>query len=308
MPELLVPVEPGVDTSIPTGPEVNAKYVLTGPDGTRAVFNDQTDRDFVGMLTEVSGLDSPEVRENADDLVQFDGGIHGDFFYGRRPMTLTGLILNPTSADERNRRMTKLKRASNAMRGDAILQWTLSGGYEQFVAVRRQQPLRIEGAWQKQFQLPLVAADPRIYGVPFKHAQLTAGEGAGETGRGYSRQYPINYGGATVSGQMFVENQGNTTTYPLVTVYGPGLNPVITNFTTGQSVHLTYNIGVGEYLVIDMLNRTVLLNSTASRYSAVDFFLSAWWGLEPGQNDLRITYSSFSTGAGLVVQWRDAWL
>ena len=51
---ILVPVAPGVDTSIPTGPQVSAKYTLTGPDGTRAVFNDQNDRDYIGMVREIT--------------------------------------------------------------------------------------------------------------------------------------------------------------------------------------------------------------------------------------------------------------
>lgn len=144
--------------------ELNLIYTLTNSaNATIAVFNDPTDPNYVGMITEISGLDSPEVRESADDLVQADGGIHGDFFYGRRPITITGLILNPTSAAGRNAMMQKLSSASDAMRNDAILSWTPSGGVKQFVSVRRQQPLRFSGAWQKTFQLQVVAADPRVY-------------------------------------------------------------------------------------------------------------------------------------------------
>lgn len=86
----------GADIAI--GVEQGAKYELIGPDGTRAVFNDPGDIDHVGFLTAVpSGLDSPEVRESADVLVEADGGVHGDFWFGRRPFTLEGLI-DPTPA------------------------------------------------------------------------------------------------------------------------------------------------------------------------------------------------------------------
>lgn len=305
---MYVPVAPGVDTSIPTGTQVSAKYTLTGPDGTRAVFNDPADRDYVGVIGEITGLDSPEVRESAEDLVQMDGGIHGDFFYGRRPITLTGLLINPASADDRNRRMTRLQRASNAMRADATLSWVLEGGHEQFVRVRRQQPLRFQGGWQKEFQLAVVAADPRIYGADFKQSYVTAGGVAGESGRGYDRGYDVDYGGGAVVGSVTSTNLGNFLTYPVLAVYGPGSNPEITNFTTGETIRILYTLAAGEYLVIDTLNRTVMLNNQSSRYSAVDFLSSDWWGLVPGDNEIRQAWSSYGTEASLVVQWRDAWL
>jgi hypothetical protein len=107
----------------PFAPEVGATYRLVGPNGITAVFNDQFDPDFAGMLTEVSGLDSPEVRESASDLVQADGGMHGDFYYGRRPIVLTGKQINHPTVAFRNLRMDKARRASDAMRGDSVLSW-----------------------------------------------------------------------------------------------------------------------------------------------------------------------------------------
>lgn len=91
-----VPVAPNVQSDYPVGLEQGARYVLTGPDGTRAVLNDRSDPDFVGFLTAPpSGFDSPDVRESADVVVEGDGGVHGRFYFGRRPWTLAGLI-DPT--------------------------------------------------------------------------------------------------------------------------------------------------------------------------------------------------------------------
>src|SRR5438105_3999485 len=101
--------------------EVAAKYTLTGPRGDAVVFNDITDPNYIGMLTDITGFDSPEVRESADDYVQMDGGVHGDFFYGRRPITLSGILINPVSATDRNIRQNKLSSASDAMRADSVL-------------------------------------------------------------------------------------------------------------------------------------------------------------------------------------------
>jgi virginiamycin B lyase len=148
---------------LPAGPQLGTKYTLTGPDGSIATFNDPNDVNFVGSITEITGLDSPEVRENAENIVGMDGGIHGNFYHGRRPITISGTIYNVVSNEDRNFKVTKLLQASNAMREDAILEWTPDGGERQFVKVRRQQPVRVTGGWSKSFQLLLVAADPRIY-------------------------------------------------------------------------------------------------------------------------------------------------
>lgn len=148
---------------LPAGQQLSVKYTFTGPDGTIATFNEPSDPNYVGSITEITGLDSPEVRENAENLTGMDGGIHGNFYDGRRPITISGTILNVVSNEDRNKKITKLTQASNALREDAILEWTPDGGEAQFVKVRRQQALRISGAWVKTFQLSLVAADPRIY-------------------------------------------------------------------------------------------------------------------------------------------------
>lgn len=285
MSPIFVPVAPGTDTSIPTGPQYSAPYTLVGPDGHRVVFNDPTDPDYVGMVKEITGLDSPEVRENAENLIQMDGGIHGDFFYGRRPIVITGMLLNPASVDERNRRMTKLMRASNAMRADATLSWVLDGGYEQMVRVRRHQPLRIEGAWQKSFQCSLVAADPRIYGIDFKQVNLS-----------------------TSAAQVTAANLGNFPTNPQMVFYGPAENPSIWDFSSGHHMKFNITLGTDDYLVVDTVTRTVLLNNETNRYGSLVFEESTWFSLEPGDNDLRFQYDSAGSEAGIAIQWRDAWL
>lgn len=149
----------GAMTYIPFAPEIGAKYTLTGPDGTVAVFNDPTDPNYVGVLSEVTGLDSAPVRESADDLVQTDGGWHGDFWYSRRPITLSGTVYGHSDAASRALRIDRMRTASNAMRGDAILSWQNNavGSVPMQTWVRRQQPLRISGNWNKDFQMLFVS-------------------------------------------------------------------------------------------------------------------------------------------------------
>lgn len=296
-------------TLLAVGPQYGVKYTLTGPDGTICTFNDSSDPNNVGTLTEITGFDSPEVRESADDLVQQDGGLHGDFFFGRRPITITGLVHGHSSAAERNLRLTRLMQATNAMRADAVLTWLPDGGTTvNFVTLRRQQPLRISGGWNKEFQISMVAADPRIYSNTLHTQTVNATDTGGAAGFSFPMVFPLDFGPASVSGQMFVENQGNAVSYPELTVTGPGTNPSIYNATTDETIALIYTLAAGETFVLDTLNRTVLLNGTESRYSAVDFLATDWWGLAPGTNDIRLQYFAPQSGASLQVAWRDAWL
>lgn len=156
------------------GVEYGCKYTLTGADGTVVVFNDATDPNYVGILSaESSGLDAPEVREESADRVEEDGAVFGDFYAGKRPVILQGTII-ASSLTQRNERAGKLLAASNALRGNAVLKWKPQGAAEEVtIELRRQQPARITKGYVKEFQLPMVAADARIYGTS---AQSATGE------------------------------------------------------------------------------------------------------------------------------------
>lgn len=269
-------------------PELYAVYTLTGPDGTRAVINNTADADYVGTFGDdgISGLDSPEVRENAWDLVEADGGAHGNFWFGRRPVTLTLDVLGTTAAD-RNAKLEKIKRATNAMRGDGILSWTTpsTAGPNQQISYRRQQPLRIEGAWKKSVFLGLVAADPRIYSSTLH--SLTINPGAG-----YST----------------VTNQGDFTSPASLKINGPGTNPTLTA-NGWPLVFQGLTLSAGEFITVDLMQRTVVKNDGTNQYGKVNFLSSAWWLLASGDNSVKIDWASGSTGAStLVVTWRDAWV
>lgn len=146
-------------------PELSTKYTLTGFGGVRAVFNDPTDADYVGVLTEITGLDSAEVREEGDVLPGRSGGMHGQFLHGRRPITLTGKVFGHATSAARSDRLGRLQAIVGAAvpYGEVKLSWARAGGDDMTVAVRTQQPLRVSGAWVKEFQVALVAPDYRIY-------------------------------------------------------------------------------------------------------------------------------------------------
>src|SRR5213080_746959 len=169
----------------PIGVQHGLPYVITGPDGTRAVLNDTTDADFVGFLNPdsgggVTGLERAGVRENADVLPEADGGVHGPFRYDRLAFTLQGLIPpdSPAGADTWLGRQAKLLKATNAMRADATLAWTPSEAPPVRVLFRQQQPTRITGRRPKTFLVAGVSEDPNAYSQGLNSAILNPSAGS----------------------------------------------------------------------------------------------------------------------------------
>lgn len=279
-------VSPGPDTTVPSGPQFGVRYTLVNAEGVRCVFNDAEDADYVGWLTGISGFDSPEMREAADDLVGDDGGVHGTFYYGRRPVVLEGMIDSRPDNVERNLRMTRLARASNAMRQDATLRWMPDGGVEQFMNVRRQAPLRISGGYNKSFQMSLVSPDPRIYSAQIKEQILTPNT------------------------EFNLTNVGSMGTPPEVTINGPATAIEIHNHTNGQFIVFVpaYAITSTQRLDINFQNRTVTRENGTNVYGQVQFASTTWFDLVPGVNKIE-WHATGTTGAStLVMRWRDAWV
>lgn len=262
----------------PSGAEFNAIYTLVAPDGSTAVFNNDADANFVGFLdpSESSGLDSPEVREDLSARVEDDGAIQGNNYYGQRTVVLTGLLRGSTPT-QRNERFAKLQMAANALRGDAELKFTPAGGVESYLKVRKNGALRSTGGFAKKFQLPLVAADPRIYSSAL-HTLTKA----------------INVVAEPV-------NEGSGPTPAIIELTGPQTNPIVENTVTGAKLKFTYALLSGHTLKIDLQNHTVTDGAT-NVYSALKFTESTWFSLPPGTTKLKCT-----TGE-MKVSWRDAWL
>ncbi len=124
----------------PIATSFEAFYRLTNNLGShKASFNDPLDPDYVGALTEVTGLDSAEIRESAFDLTEADGGSHGNFYLGRRPIVLSGLVYGHSSVTERALRLDRARRASLCLRADGVLSWKPGVRLENLVSNPRAQ-------------------------------------------------------------------------------------------------------------------------------------------------------------------------
>jgi hypothetical protein len=289
--------------------DYSCPYFIVGPDGTEVSFNDDTDGNFMGYIDDITGLDSPEVRENAQYRVAGDGGVHDDFYAGRRPFTIAGTIY-PSVGN--NVKQELLQRAvSRARKYDGQVLWTPTGASEQrMVFFRSQQPCRIQGQIPKTFQMAGVSADYRI----MSSTVHTSGTVAGPS--------PIT---------CTVNNQGDEEAACQFFIFGPldGDTLVITNNLTGKRIFFYPNqvgspIGsglvVGDNMLINM-NPTILPGLLGfnvgievsgvhyDQYYAINPLATDWTiGAEPGIQTFTLTASGSTGATGFAVAWRDSWI
>lgn len=277
---------------VPFAQEIAAVYTITHPNGSIAVLNNPASPNYAGMLSEITGLDGAEIRESASERVESDGGDHGKFYFGRRPMTATVKVFGHGTALERAQKLDRLHRACSALRADSMLTWepTYAAGVGMQIPFRLQQPIRDTGPWAKEVQLAMVSHLPVIQSQTLWTSAWTAMDGT------------------TVS----LENRGSYESYPLIEIAGASTNPSILDGSgrrlyTGPTGY-TLTLAIGETVQIDTLNHTAVFiagarnGQSANRY--INFGTTLAWPFLNGNGN---TTFSGSGGGTFRVLWRDAW-
>lgn len=148
----------------------------------------------------------------------------------------------------------------------------------------------------------LFATDPLLYSAAETTTALTLSAVSG--GFTFPLTFPLTFGATGISGVTTVTNAGTAAAAPRFRVYGPVTNPTLRNETVDRGITVEVALTTGEFLDIDVANRSVLLNGTVSRYSSLS--LAQWWDLEPGVNQIR--YSAVvGTAVTTDMTWRSSW-
>lgn len=151
----------------------------------------------------------------------------------------------------------------------------------------------------------LFAEDPRMYGTTLRGGSYDPSAAIAGGGVSFPLTFPLQFS-TTTSSHLEVVNSGNTDSPPILTVHGPVVNPVIDNDTIGESIRLTYALGSGDEIRVDVGERSVQLNG-AERKDLFDARLSSWWELAPGTNRLRLRGSGMASDVTeLTVLYRNA--
>ena len=265
--------------------EVSLSYVLATPAGTLTFNATSGDRYW---LSNVSGMDSTDLRGGGSVLSQRDGGIAGTRFQQPLFITFEGQFVADTVTSrtllEKNMR-TYLR---SLHRTDGTLTYTPTGLPARQRTVRLAAGPDHSGGYLKSFQFVLEAPDPLAYSTT-----LTT-----------SANITVN--GAAVN----VTNGGDVATWPTLQLHGAVTNPIIKNNTTGKTLELDYSglvVADGTYVEANTRNETVLLTTGVSKIGALDPLTSEFWQLAVGVNAIEVDGTSPGANAKGVVVFRDAY-
>jgi hypothetical protein len=247
---------------------------------------------------------SPAMRAQVTDREQSDGVFDGPAWLPGRQVVLEGVVTGQSRAG-----LLQSLRAARGLlvAGNRVDTLTCADDDVALQAVVRRdgESLFEQTGLSAQFSMSFFAPDPVLYSTALHTA--TTGLYSGGAGRPYPLVFPLVYGAMGSTGVLPIVNAGNLNSYPVVTLSNPITSPPLVNpsvqLSGGSRVALNLTLAPGDAVTIDTGQQTVLLNGTASRYSALTVD-SAFFGCQPGSSQLLFTADSGS-GATLTATWRD---
>lgn len=112
--------------------------------------------------------------------------------------------------------------------------------------------------------------------------------------------YGLIWQETTGSGYTTIQVDSIDNVYPIWEVTGPAVNPELSDFTTNTTFYYSGSVASGQTLVIDMNNKTALLNGT----SVINNVSGEWVNLTPGNN--RISYTTDNNDAvSSELKWQE---
>lgn len=261
------------------------------------------------LQTPIQGLESPAMRVSAYDKPGEDGAVISAMFYGSRNITLSGFIKGATSAIYEANCVAFL--AACATKKDTfgypvatrITFTTLAGTTYYFDAYLKPPIMDYDKINYRRYLLNMVTADPYIYSSGAKSTTISRAIGGGAV---VPFIVPVTLAPSS-GGSGTAVNSGNGTSYPILTLTGPLTNPYISNATAGKVMQLIYTIASGNTVVINMSQKTIMLNGSSSLLSTktVD---SEWWALVANSNSIQFSTSTTADTGYLKIDYNDAYL
>ena len=110
--------------------------------------------------------------------------------------------------------------------------------------------------------------------------------------------------------QRIIENKGDVSAPVKIEFRGPALNPRIQNNTTGEFIQVNQELQSGESLHINTAfgkKRVEIEDEEGDRTNAFNWIDldSAFWQLEPGENELEYSADTGQDDATVTIRWRE---
>jgi hypothetical protein len=273
------------------------------------------------QIMTLDGLeDLPVIRNQDDNRGYQDGMWTGRDFLSGRTLTFVMTI----RGDSNNSMQTNLNLLQTALvpqqQGTGLLQFQLPGNDLQQINARvRRRAITIDTSYSSGMATAtyeFFCPDPRYYDNTLKSTDLI--NATSVAGRTYNRVYtatetpganPFETGmffGGGAGAPNLITNDGWTTTYPIITIQGPAINPKVTNVTAGAFLLIDATIGSADELVLNTDLRTVTLNGVSRR--ALLNNSSTWFAAPPGTSYYTFTATGTDGNTNCVVTWRNAYI
>lgn len=269
------------------------------------LYNDVENRTYIHEP--IDGLEKPSIVTSRGKNTGQHGGYIGAQQFGSRAVTLNGAIFSSDVAEALQKRREMQSHLLLYPQVNVVRILDDDGALYTFDAYLIDFKMPINRARMKSiFKIELEAPDPAIWEVSAGSAleaiikQLVPG---GFQFSATSPQFGSSFFFTPGSSSTVVTNNGEMTSYPVITIEGKITNPVLINRTTGESFQLNgYAVDASAVTVIDMAERTVKLNGgNAFAYAAND---ADWWGLAPGDNQIEFSSSGGGDVREAEISWR----
>jgi hypothetical protein len=153
-------------------------------------------------------------------------------------------------------------------------------------------------------QWTFFAPDPKFYDNTVSSAAMVVSNALGRT---YNRVYPLVYGGGSVATSTTVNNLGWATTYPVITITGPIINPIIGSTTQGNYITIQGSYSNTDTIIVDLGQRLVTVNGVSARNLVAGG--SNWFSAQPGANQFYLTGTGTLAGTtAATVVWYNAYV
>lgn len=261
------------------------------------------------QILQVDGLEAlPTLRVQDSDRGYQDGMFSGRDFFAGRTITLTLQIMSGNGLSAQANFNLLQAALQPQQTGTTVLQFQLSiGDNFQYVNARVRKgistvdPDYTYGKIKAQYEF--FCPDPRYYDYTTQTASMTPTQPLGRT---YDRTYNLTFGGGSQTQTATVVNNGTTTTYPIITIYGPVTNPVVGSLTSSQALSFNYTMIQSDTISIDLQYKTILLNGNPARNLLLGS--SQWFAAAPGTSLFYFTGTGTTIGqTNATVQWNNAY-
>lgn len=261
-----------------------------------------------GVLLTEKDFGFPTIREVVDNYPDNHGVVDNTTFFGDRVISIQGVIVNRGG----NNRTATLNRIRSYCLPYArpTLKFNYDGGTTIMQTKLRvaEQTLPITNSSHFAFTMQW-KVQPFFKGDNYSASAGMIANNAPGTNIWTSPFFPIVFD-HVIGDSVTMFNNGLVETWPVLTLFGPVDDPIISNATTGKVFHLQglHLNGAPDFVRIDMMNKTVLFNDTESYATKINYDVSTWWPLLPGQNQITLNGSNPGVDAQVLVQWNDLYL